>query len=111
MTGGVSIDDFDDRLRCCMLHIALDHQAYCAHTGQHDDLGKITELTLGAPQRMDPREGGASASIAMPEGRCRRRRRVGDASIRYPVPRHPEMVWLIRRRAKRSPRGGVRRSN
>lgn len=42
---GVTIDGLDARLRCCMLHIGLDHQAYCAHTGDDAALIAITEQT------------------------------------------------------------------
>ncbi|HWM18934.1 MAG TPA: aminoglycoside phosphotransferase family protein [Ilumatobacteraceae bacterium] len=41
----VTIDDLDARLRCCMLHIGLDHQAYCAHTGDEAALIAVTEQT------------------------------------------------------------------
>jgi hygromycin-B 4-O-kinase len=40
-----TVDDLAARLRCCMLHIGLDHQAYCAHTGDEAALIAITEQT------------------------------------------------------------------
>lgn len=42
---GVAVPDADARLRGCLLHIGLDHQAYCAWTGDHDDLIRITAQT------------------------------------------------------------------
>jgi hygromycin-B 4-O-kinase len=43
---GLDVPDFDARLRCCLIHIGLDHQAYCAHTGELDELQAVTERTL-----------------------------------------------------------------
>jgi len=43
---GLDVPDFDARLRCCLIHIGLDHQAYCAYTGQRDELQAVTERTL-----------------------------------------------------------------
>ena len=40
------MDDLDARLRCYLIHIGLDHQAYTAFTGRRDDLVTITERTL-----------------------------------------------------------------
>lgn len=37
----VTVTDFDRRLRCCLLHIGLDHIAYNASLGRHDDLEQI----------------------------------------------------------------------
>ncbi|HEY5013888.1 MAG TPA: aminoglycoside phosphotransferase family protein [Acidimicrobiia bacterium] len=44
---GLDVPDLDVRLRCYLIHIGLDHQAYCAFTGQLDELATITERTLG----------------------------------------------------------------
>ncbi len=35
---GLDVPDFDQRMRCCLLHIGLDHLAYNAHTGSLEDL-------------------------------------------------------------------------
>jgi hygromycin-B 4-O-kinase len=43
---GLDVVDFDDRLRCCLIHIGLDHQAYAAFTGRLADLELVTERTL-----------------------------------------------------------------
>jgi hygromycin-B 4-O-kinase len=43
---GLDVPDFDARVRCCLIHIGLDHQAYCAHTGELDELQRVTERTL-----------------------------------------------------------------
>jgi hygromycin-B 4-O-kinase len=43
---GLDVEDLDARLRCYLIHIGLDHQAYCAFTGQLDDLVAVTERTL-----------------------------------------------------------------
>jgi hygromycin-B 4-O-kinase len=40
-----TVDDLEARLRCCMLHIGLDHQAYCAHTGDETALIAVTDRT------------------------------------------------------------------
>jgi Predicted aminoglycoside phosphotransferase len=45
-TIGLDVADLDARLRCYLIHIGLDHQAYCAFTGQLDELATITERTL-----------------------------------------------------------------
>ncbi len=43
---GLDVADLDARLRCCLIHIGLDHQAYCAFTGELDELQAVTERTL-----------------------------------------------------------------
>ena len=43
---GLEVDDLDTRLRCYLIHIGLDHQAYCAFTGRDEDLARVTERTL-----------------------------------------------------------------
>jgi hygromycin-B 4-O-kinase len=43
---GFDVPDLDARLRCCLIHIGLDHQAYCAFTGELDELQAVTERTL-----------------------------------------------------------------
>jgi hygromycin-B 4-O-kinase len=43
---GLDVADLDARLRCCLIHIGLDHQAYCAFTGRTEDLARVTERTL-----------------------------------------------------------------
>lgn len=42
---GLDVTDFDERLRACLIHIGLDHQAYCAFTGDVGNLIRITEQT------------------------------------------------------------------
>lgn len=42
---GLDVPDFEMRLRACLLHIGLDHQAWTAHTGDVDGLVKVTERT------------------------------------------------------------------
>jgi hygromycin-B 4-O-kinase len=44
---GLDVPDLDARLRCYLIHIGLDHQAYCAFTGQLGELAMVTERTLG----------------------------------------------------------------
>ena len=43
---GQDVPDFDSRLRSCMIHIGLDHQAYNAYTGNLDALTAVTERLL-----------------------------------------------------------------
>ncbi len=43
---GMSRSEFDARLCCCLVHIGLDHIAYCAFVGRPRDLERITERTL-----------------------------------------------------------------
>ena len=43
---GLDVPDFDERLRCCMIHIGLDHQAYNAHTGDMEALDAVTKRLL-----------------------------------------------------------------
>ncbi len=43
---GLDVADFDSRLRSCMIHIGLDHQAYNAYTGNLDALTEVTERVL-----------------------------------------------------------------
>ena len=43
---GLEVDDLDARMRCYLIHIGLDHQAYCAFTGNDDDLVAVTARTL-----------------------------------------------------------------
>lgn len=38
---GLSVPDFEARLRCCMLHIGLDHLAYNAHLGDRAALDDV----------------------------------------------------------------------
>lgn len=40
---GVVVESFDERLRCCLLHIGLDHLAYNAFTGNMTELGNTIE--------------------------------------------------------------------
>lgn len=43
---GAEIPDVDARIRSCMIHIALDHQAYNAHTRNLDGLVAVTDRLL-----------------------------------------------------------------
>ena len=43
---GLEVPELDARLRCCMLHIGLDHLAYNAHTGNMKDLVEVNERLL-----------------------------------------------------------------
>jgi hygromycin-B 4-O-kinase len=40
---GVDVEGFDERLRCCLLHIGLDHLAYNAFTGNITELGNTID--------------------------------------------------------------------
>ena len=40
---GLAVPNFDERLRCCMIHIGLDHLAYNAHVGNIKDLVAVAE--------------------------------------------------------------------
>ncbi len=40
---GVVVQDFDARVRCCLLHIGLDHLAYNAFTGNMVELGNTVD--------------------------------------------------------------------
>lgn len=40
---GVVVENFEQRLRCCLLHIGLDHLAYNAFTGNMTELGNTIE--------------------------------------------------------------------
>jgi len=42
---GLAVDDIDERVRCCMIHIGLDHLAYHAFTGQLDELVSVDART------------------------------------------------------------------
>jgi hygromycin-B 4-O-kinase len=44
---GLDVADLDARMRCCLIHIGLDHQAYYAFTGELDELTTVTARTLG----------------------------------------------------------------
>lgn len=41
---GIEVPHFEQRMRCCKIHIALDHQAYNAHTGDWATLAQVTDL-------------------------------------------------------------------
>lgn len=41
---GIEVKDFDRRLRCCLIHIGLDHMSYNAHLGREEDLEKINTI-------------------------------------------------------------------
>lgn len=41
---GVEVKDFDRRLRCCLIHIGLDHIGYNAFLGKHDDLETVNNM-------------------------------------------------------------------
>ncbi len=43
---GLDVPDFDERLRCCQIHIGLAAQAYMAYAGNWSDLGTTAQLTL-----------------------------------------------------------------
>ena len=43
---GLDVPDLDARLRCCLIHIGLDHLAYNAHTGSEGDLAAVTERLI-----------------------------------------------------------------
>lgn len=43
---GLDVPDFDERVRACQLHIALDHLAYTAHTARHDQMVAVERRML-----------------------------------------------------------------
>jgi len=43
---GLEVPDLEARLRCCMIHIGLDHLAYNAHLGDRVALEAVTERLL-----------------------------------------------------------------
>lgn len=43
---GLDVPHLDERLRCCMVHIGLGNQAYCASIGRWDQLEAIAKRTL-----------------------------------------------------------------
>jgi len=43
---GLSVSRFEERIRCCELHIGLSGQAYCAFAGHWDDLEWTAQRTL-----------------------------------------------------------------
>jgi hygromycin-B 4-O-kinase len=43
----LDVPDFEARVRACMIHIGLDHQAWNATTGDLDTLGRVIERTNG----------------------------------------------------------------
>ncbi len=47
---GVSLANFEERLRCYQVHIGLDGQAYNAFVGRFDDVAAIAERTLAVAE-------------------------------------------------------------
>ncbi len=43
---GLDVPHFDERLRCCQIHIGLDSLAYLAHTGDWAALAETARITL-----------------------------------------------------------------
>ena len=43
---GLDVPGFDERLRCCLLHVGLDGQAYSAFKQRWSDLDAVARRTL-----------------------------------------------------------------
>lgn len=39
------VPDFDDRLRCCLLHVGLNHHPWCVIVEDFDSLAEINRRT------------------------------------------------------------------
>ena len=54
---GLDVPDFDERLRCCQIHIGLAAQAYQAYSGAWTELHDTARRTLQIARDKCPRSG------------------------------------------------------
>jgi len=50
---GLAVPNFEDRMRCCQIHIGLDNQAYCASIGRWDQFEETGRRTLAVVRGED----------------------------------------------------------